>query len=168
MVGLGTFHRISGTHQGECIMGWNLRTAKLVAATVVVAASSPWAAFGIGANLGKPTGLNLRVGQQRSVEGILNWGLEGQEHVELIGNILFHGQSLGRESPITGIYPHAGIGLGFWSDGNQGAWIQVPLGIDMRFWLPIELWLHVDPGMDIVPKTGFTIHWGLGIRYWFK
>lgn len=140
----------------------------IAGACIAATAGAARADFGIGANLGKPTGLNLRVGQQKSVEGILSWGLNGQEHVELVGNILFHGQSVGRESPITGIYPHAGIGLGFWSDGDQGAWIQVPLGLDIRFTVPIELGLHVDPGMDIVPKTGFTIHWGLGIRYWFK
>lgn len=144
------------------------RALMVVALAVGACSGLARAEFGIGANLGAPTGLNLRVGQQRSVEGILSWGLKGQEHVELVGNILFHGKSLGRESPIQGIYPHAGVGLGFWSDGDQGAWIQVPLGIDIRFSVPIELGLHIDPGMDIVPQTGFTIHWGLGIRYWFK
>ncbi|MBK8801550.1 MAG: hypothetical protein IPN71_05725 [Fibrobacteres bacterium] len=103
------------------------------------------------------------------MEGILGWNFSnGKEHVELVGNILFHGRSLGRESPITGFFPYAGAGLGFWSDHSQGAWIQVPLGLDIRFTVPLEVGLHVDPGMDIVPETKFTVHWGLGIRYWFR
>lgn len=144
------------------------RNLVLASAAIALTAGNACAEFGIGANLGHPTGLNLRVGKQRSIEGIFSWGLEGQEHVELIGNILFHGQSIGSESPIQGVYPHAGIGLGFWSDGTQGAWLQVPLGLDMRFTIPIELGLHVDPGMDVAPKTKFTVHWGIGVRYWFK
>lgn len=144
------------------------RALMVVALAVGACSGLARAEFGIGANLGAPTGLNFRVGQQKSLEGILGWSLNGQEKVELVGNLLFHGRNLGRESPITGFFPYAGVGLGIWSHNSQGTWIQVPLGIDIRFTVPIEVGLHVDPGMDIFPDTKFTVHWGLGIRYWFK
>lgn len=146
------------------------RNAVVLVAAVSITAGVANADLGLGANLGEPTALDIRVGQQKTLEGMLGWSLRqgGQSRVILVGNILFHGASLGRESPITGIYPYAGVGLGFWSDGNQGAWIQVPLGLDFRFTVPVEIGFHVDPGMDIVPNTGFTVHWGLGVRYWFK
>lgn len=133
-------------------------------------AGSAKASVGIGANLGDPTALNIRVGQQKTLEGMLGFTLrkDNSDRVILVGNMLFHGSSLGSESPISGIYPYAGIGLGYWHDNDDGAWVQVPLGLDFRFTVPIEVGFHIDPGMDIVPNTGVTIHWGIGIRYWFK
>ena len=145
------------------------RTLGLSLAFLGLAAATAKADLAVGANLGEPTALDIRVGQQKTLEGMLGWSLRhgGTSRVILVGNMLFHGQSLGRESPIAGIFPYAGVGLGFWSDGEQGAWLQVPLGIDFRFTVPIEVGFHVDPGMDVVPDTKFTVHWGLGIRYWF-
>ncbi len=151
----------------------NLNIRRILALSLVasgVAATNARAAVGIGVNLGDPTALNIRVGQQKTLEGMLGWSLrEGDgDRLMLVGNMLFHGRSLGSESPISGIYPYAGIGLGYWHDHNDGAWLQVPLGIDFRFSVPLEITFHVDPGMDIVPDTKVTVHWGLGVRYWFK
>lgn len=145
------------------------RALALSLAMLAVAAASAKAEIGIGVNLGAPTALDIRVGQQKTLEGMVSWYLRkgGDSHLELIGNMLFHGGSLGRESPITGIFPYAGIGLGYWHDGEDGAWLQVPLGIDFRFTVPVEIGFHVDPGMDVVPETKVTVHWGLGVRYWF-
>ena len=148
----------------------SFRSFASLAATPAVAATSAKASLGIGANLGDPTALDIRVGQQKTLEGMVGWSLKknGGSSFVLVGNMLFHGSSLGSESPISGIYPYAGIGLGFWHAGEQGAWLQVPLGIDFRFSVPIEIGFHIDPGMDVVPNTDVTVHWGLGIRYWFK
>jgi hypothetical protein len=133
-------------------------------------ATTAKASLGIGVNLGDPTALDIRVGQQKTLEGMAGWSLrtDGRSSFVLVGNMLFHGSSLGRESPISGIFPYAGIGLGFWHNGDQGAWLQVPLDIDFRFSVPVEVGFHIDPGMDVVPNTDVTVHWGLGVRYWFK
>ncbi len=146
------------------------RALALSIASLALLFTSSKAEVGIGANLGAPTALDIRVGQQKTLEGMVGWSLHenGNTHLEMVGNILFHGPSLGHESPISGIFPYAGVGLGFWSDGKQGVWLQVPLGIDLRFSVPIEVGIHVDPGMDLMPETQVTVHWGLGIRYWFK
>lgn len=146
------------------------RILTLCLAATGLAANSAKAEVGIGVNLGDPTALNIRVGQQKTLEGMLGWSLskDNGDRVILVGNMLFHGRSLGSESPISGIFPYAGIGLGYWHHNDDGAWVQVPLGLDFRFTVPLEVGFHVDPGMDIVPNTGVTIHWGLGVRYWFK
>lgn len=155
----------------------NRTTTATLAAFVLASASVARAEFGIGINLGEPTGLNLRVGRDRTLEATAGWSLrDGGTNIVLLGNVLYHGKSVFSNSPLTGIVPYAGAGLGFWmwddkhnDDGDQaGAWVQVPLGIDLRFTIPLELTLHIDPGIDVVPNTNATIHWGLGIRYWLK
>lgn len=146
-----------------------------IAALLLVLAPSARAEFGIGINLGEPTGLNLRVGKDRTLEATGGWSFrEGGNNIVLLGNVLYHGGSVLREPPLMGIFPYAGAGLGFWmwdakhGEDDQGVWVQVPLGIDLRFAIPIELTLHIDPGVDIIPETKATIHYGLGIRYWLK
>lgn len=145
------------------------------AALLLTTASTSRAEFGIGINLGAPTGLNLRVGKDRTLEAIAGWSLKDEgTNLELVGNVLYHGSSVLSNPPLMGVVPYAGAGLGFWmwdgkhGDDKAGAWLQVPLGIDLRFRIPLELTIHIDPGIDIVPDTKATIHWGLGIRYWLK
>ena len=146
-----------------------------IAALLLALAPSARAEFGIGINLGEPTGLNLRVGKDRTLEATAGWSLkEGGTNIVLLGNILYHAGSVLREPPLMGVHPYAGVGLGFWmwdakhGDDDQGVWVQVPLGVDFRFGIPLELTLHIDPGVDVIPETKATIHWGLGIRYWLK
>lgn len=146
-----------------------------IAALLLVLAPSARAEFGIGINLGEPTGINLRVGKDRTLEATGGWSFrEGGNNIVLLGNVLYHGRSVLREPPLMGVHPYAGAGLGFWmwdakqGEDDQGVWVQVPLGIDLRFAIPLELTLHIDPGVDIIPETKATIHYGLGIRYWLN
>ncbi len=146
------------------------------AALLLLLAPAARAEFGIGINLGAPTGIDLRVGRDRTLEAIAGWNLKDEgTNIEIEGNVLYHGSSVLSNPPLMGVVPYAGAGLGFWmwDDKNDngdkaGVWMQVPLGIDFRFRVPLELTLHIDPGIDIIPKTSACIHWGLGIRYWLK
>lgn len=144
-------------------------------ALLLALASASNAEFGVGINLGAPTGLNLRVGKDRTLEATAGWSLKDEgTNLELLGNVLYHGRSVLSNPPLMAVVPYAGAGLGFWMwDGKNGGddagvWMQVPLGIDLRFRIPLEVSLHIDPGIDIIPNTSATIHWGLGIRYWLK
>lgn len=155
-----------------------MNRTRLVAFAALLLAIAPAARaeFGVGINLGEPTGLNLRVGRDRTLEATAGWSLhEGGTNIVLLGNVLYHGRSVLSNPPLMGIVPYAGAGLGFWmwdaknsGDDDAGVWFQVPLGVDFRFAIPLELTVHIDPGIDIVPETNATIHWGLGIRYWLK
>lgn len=145
------------------------------AAFLLAFASMANAEFGVGFNFGAPTGLNLRVGKDRTLEATAGWNFKNEgTNLELLGDVLFHGASVFRSSPLNGVVPYAGAGIGFWMwDANEGEdkagiWLEVPLGIDLRFSIPLELSLHIDPGVDVIPQTKATIHWGLGIRYWLK
>lgn len=113
---------------------------------------------------GSFSGLTARVGQEKTIEGILAF-----DHSDWIvnGNYLVHSRSFFRQDPINFIKFYGGFGLGVWTGGDGGFWAQVPLGVDFRFAIPVELSLYLAPGMNIVPKTEANWHFGLGIRYWF-
>lgn len=167
----------STTTTGESVHMKSMRVPLLAAIALLLSAAPSRAEFGVGINLGEPTGLNLRVGKDRTMEVTAGWSAKhAGTNIVLLGNVLYHGRSVLSNPPLMGLYPYAGAGLGFWmwddknnDDADQaGAWVQVPLGLDLRFAIPLELTFHIDPGIDVVPQTSATIHWGVGIRYWLK
>lgn len=145
--------------------------------SAVATAASGNGTYGIGINLGQSStgsgsdgksssgfnGLNFRMGQDESLDFIAAWNPGA---IIINGNYLHHGSPVLREIPIKAIVPYAGIGIGLWMNDNSGAWAQVPLGIDFRFKVPVEAGLYIAPGMDLVPSTQLTIHYGIGVRYW--
>jgi len=146
------------------------RSAALAALLLVlVSAAHANSAFSLGLQLGKSdggsfSGLTARVGEEKTLEGILAFDNSGWI---VNGNYLIHSRSLFRQDPIDFIKFYGGFGLGAWTPGDGGVWAQIPLGVDFRFAIPVELSLYIAPGMNIVPKTEANWHFGLGIRYWF-
>jgi len=147
------------------------RILTLGAVAIGIASTSTQAAsqFALGLQMGASdggnfSGLTARVGQDRTIEGIL-----AIDHKDWIvnGNFLVHSHSLFHQDPIDFIKFYGGFGLGVWTGGEGGFWAQVPLGVDFRFAIPVEASLYLAPGMNIVPQTDANWHFGLGIRYWF-
>jgi hypothetical protein len=63
------------------------------------------------------------------------------------------------------------FGIKGWANISSGAMvgIQVPLGIDWIFkTAPIDLFLQIEPGIEIFPKTQGAGNGGIGARYWFR
>ncbi|MGD0566563.1 MAG: hypothetical protein ABSA34_04435 [Candidatus Goldiibacteriota bacterium] len=57
------------------------------------------------------------------------------------------------------------------SGNSLYAGVEVPLGIDWIFKrAPIDIFLEVDPGLQVIGPNGMVMAWGdgLGIRYWFN
>ncbi len=110
--------------------------------------------------------MNFRVGQDESLDLVGAWNTGDDGTVILNGNYLHHVAPILRQIPIKGIVPYVGIGVGVWVNNSTGAWIQVPLGIDMRFSVPLEVGLYIAPGIDVLPKTKANLHGGIAFRYW--
>ena len=113
---------------------------------------------------GNFSGLEARVGREKTIEGIL-----AIDHKTWIvnGNFLIHSHNLFHQNPISSIKFYGGFGVGVWTGGDGGFWAQVPLGVDFGFAIPVEASLYLAPGINIVPATEANWHFGLGIRYWF-
>lgn len=110
------------------------------------------------------SGLTARVGQEKTIEGVLAFD---RSTWILNGNYLVHSRSLFHQDPINFIKFYGGFGVGVWTGGDGGVWAQVPLGVDFRFAIPVELSMYLAPGMDVVPETRANWHFGIGLRYWF-
>lgn len=111
------------------------------------------------------SGLTARVGRERTIEGIL-----AIDHKDWIinGNYLVHSHNLFHQAPISAIKFYGGFGVGAWTGGDGGFWMQVPLGVDFDFAIPVEASLYLAPGINVVPETDANWHFGLGLRYWFQ
>ena len=112
------------------------------------------------------TGLNFRVGQDESLDLVLAYNTGNGKTMIINGNYLHHVAPILRQIPIKGIVPYVGIGVGTWFNNSSGAWLQVPLGIDLRFSVPLEAGLYIAPGIDLLPSTGANMHAGIAFRYW--
>jgi hypothetical protein len=150
---------------------------KILAVCALLAAGAQAATgsnYALGINLGEASngsgfsGLNFRVGQDETLDLIAAWnaGGGGSSTFILNGNYLHHTAPILPQIPIKGVVPYAGIGLGLWMNDNSGAWVQIPLGIDLRFSAPVEVSVYIAPGIDLIPSTQMNMHFGVGVRYW--
>jgi hypothetical protein len=142
-----------------------LVTALLAGAAVHAASPSQIAAgihLGTAQNGSNFSGLELRIGQDESLDMILSYN--NGAGLIFNGNYLHHLAPVLRQIPVKGIVPYVGVGGGIWTSG--GAWVQVPLGIDLRFDNPIETGMYIAPGIDLLGDTRINMHVGLAVRYW--
>jgi hypothetical protein len=111
------------------------------------------------------SGLTARVGRDRTIEGVL--AFDGSSWIAN-GNFLVHSRNMFHQDPISELKFYGGFGLGVWTGGDGGFWVQVPLGVDIGFAIPVEASLYIAPGIDVAPHTDSNVHYGLGLRYWFQ
>lgn len=145
----------------------------MLTAAVASSARGSSSDYALGIHLGAAqngsnfSGLNFRVGQDESLDLVGAWNTGGKNGTIILnGNYLHHVSPILRQIPIKGIVPYVGIGVGTWINDDPGAWLQVPLGIDLRFSVPLEVGLYLAPGIDLLPSTGANMHFGLAFRYW--
>jgi hypothetical protein len=148
--------------------------------------------FGLGLELGEPTGLNGKVFVSPKVA--LDFGLGYAYHqyyygdgLHLYGDVLFHPVLLS-SGPSVEIPFYVGIGLRYWQfdfyDNNRILYhtdaigIRVPLGISFDFNnSPLDIFVQVVPTFDFLNddyyryynhRNHFGIDPSVGIRFWFK
>ena len=142
--------------------------------------------FGLGLELGEPTGLNGKY--FLSGDRALDFGIGDIYHfanrsgLHLYGDYLFHPASLAA-TDLFELPLYVGIGGRFWSFNDTGQpapndayaiGVRVPVGISMDFNnQPIDLFLQFVPVLDFY--GGNAVHTiyldfdvSLGVRYWFN
>jgi hypothetical protein len=123
--------------------------------------------LGIGIEFGLSNGLDLKtwVSDDSALQFDLNWGWGwgiGFGAAYLIHNFDIIEMTDSKVPLYFGIKGAVGFG------GNAvGVAILVPLGIA---WIPreypIDVFLQIEPGLELFPATGFAYGGGIGIRYW--
>jgi hypothetical protein len=148
--------------------------------------------FGLGLELGEPTGLNGKYFLSDS--GALDFGIGAiyghyyyGDGLHIYGDYLWHPISLVSASAFE-LPLYIGGGLRFWSFnycdrqvcdfGGSAIGIRVPIGISFDFNnTPLDIFIQLVPVIDFVSgdyydryrdRTHFGIDLSVGIRYWFK
>ena len=144
--------------------------------------------FGLGLELGGPTGLNGKYFLSDS--GALNFGLGAggysgyrygdRDGLHLYLDYLWHPVSLANP-PQFQLPFYVGIGARFWSfdddrfnDDGSAFGIRVPLGIAFDFNnVPLDIFIQLTPTLDFYRNyrdddLGFWFDFSIGIRYWFN
>jgi hypothetical protein len=140
--------------------------------------------FGLGLELGGPTGLNGKY--FLSDDGALNFGLgangygRSRDGIHLYLDYLWHPISLANP-PEFQLPLYVGLGGRLWDfdDGDNDAFdegtafgLRIPVGIAFDFNnVPLDIFVQVTPTLDFYSgyrdDVGFWFDFSVGIRYWF-
>ena len=136
------------------------------------------AGSGIGAGLilSGPTGFSGKywMGGKNAVDGAMTWssgsnnGLNGGGYLYLHADYLIH--KFGLIKVKKGRLPvYYGLGAKLWLVNNAGAGARVPFGLSYIFaGYPLDIFLELVPGLNIVPNVDFDMDGAFGVRYYFK
>ncbi len=149
-----------------------LSAAVLASVLAPAAASAAGGNFGAGLILGEPSGLSLKYffNQQNAVDVGLSFSFN-HDALYVHADYLWHFNNLG--SGAHKFLPYVGIGgrVGVHGDGDHGGGAigaRVPLGIAwMPSAAPIDVFVEISPGVNVIPETYGYIGLGLGARFFF-
>lgn len=129
--------------------------------------------FGVGIMLGEPTGIVAKYWFNRlwSVDGAFAWSFtQGgffYTHADLLYNIYNILESQNFSLPV-----YVGVGARLLFGGltltNNIFGIRIPVGVNFILrQLPVDLFVEVAPGIDLIPDSNFSFGGGVGARYYF-
>ncbi len=127
--------------------------------------------FGIGAQVGEPTGLSLKFwnNPQRSLNIAAAWSMGRSGRLVVQTDYVFYNYNIldtDIDNVETPLYYGLGAQIRFEEDSRVG--IRIPIGIDFAFQRdPLDIFLEVGPTLNVVPATEFEMTGGLGIHYYF-
>ncbi len=142
----------------------------LMAITAKFSYAAAGSGIGLGAVIGKPTGLTAKVWQGRTnaLDFSAGWSLSGN-HIDLTGDYVWHNYSL---IPVSrGQFPvYYGMGgaVGIGEGPGIGMGIRIVGGLEYLFPdAPLDRFHEVAPVAVIFPDAGIDVHAGLGMRFFF-
>ncbi len=157
-----------------------------VAVAVLLAASVAQAQLGgtgVGIILGEPTGLCFKswLSGTTAVEGGAAWSLGDNEGVYLFADYVLHSLNIVDDpsADLYGLMFTYGFGgkVRFYEKDNPppqedeskvifGA--RIPLGLAYPFeGAPVDIFVQIVPGLDLIPDTDFEVAGGIGARLYF-
>ncbi len=125
--------------------------------------------FGLGIVVGEPTGISGKYWTSRTtaLDGAVAWSFNHE------GSFYIHADFLKHHFDIIDVtegqmplYYGVGGKVVLAEDGILG--VHVPLGIAYMFeTAPLDIFLEIRPGLNLLPATQFDMSGGIGVRYYF-
>lgn len=139
--------------------------------------------FGAGIILGEPTGISLKgwLSADRAVDGAVAWSLLEGGYFSVHADYLFHNMDLIHlKKGKMPLYYGPGLRMRTWNsgryrdrhhyDGGTGMSLGVRFPVGLAYLPakgPVDLFLELVPGLELIPATWFDISGAIGARYWF-
>jgi hypothetical protein len=120
--------------------------------------------------LGEPTGISAKYWLDRdsAVDGAASWSLLGLGGLGFHADYLYHFNEIVKTRDFT-IPIYVGVGGRVVISSGVGAGVRIPLGATYLFpQYPLDVFLEIVPGIDLLPTTTFAGGGGIGIRYYFR
>ena len=126
--------------------------------------------FGLGFVIGDPSGISasLPVGANTAFNVLAGYQISHQgANLTLLGDYVWHQRDL-ITVDVGKVSLYYGPGVQLTLAKNSEAGIRAVVGIDYLFeGKPLQAFLEVCPGINVVPNTNPTATAGLGLRYFF-
>ncbi len=126
--------------------------------------------LGVGIIVGEPTGVTAKYWLDRTnaLDGALAWSFLEDGSLYLHANYIHHHfEVIELSSGEMPLYYGGGLKMKFASDFILG--LHVPLGIAYHFEeAPLDVFLEIRPGLNLIPETRFDMSGGIGVRYYFN
>jgi hypothetical protein len=124
--------------------------------------------LGAGAIIGEPTGLSAKswISSNDALDAGIAWSIS-YVWFHVHADYLRHTFGLiPVEKGQLPLYFGGGVGIGFGSKISIAA--RVPVGLDYLFdGTPLDVFIELVPGLQLIPDTRFEMGGGIGVRYWF-
>jgi hypothetical protein len=125
--------------------------------------------FGLGMQLGEPTGLNAKLwtGQTNAVDFGLAWSFEGRDEMVMQVDYVWHSFDVFPVS--SGELPlYFGIGGRAILRDEPILGARIPVGITYMFeTFPLDVFVEIAPILNLMPSTEFDLGGGFGARFRF-
>jgi hypothetical protein len=138
-----------------------------IAAILSLNALAQESGFGIGIIVGEPTGLSAKlwITENTALDAGVAWSFSGNGYLRLHTDMLWHKTLIEVEKGKLPLYYGVGAKLLLASDLGLG--IRVPVGLAYQFEsAPVDIFVELVPGLDLLPGTGFGIDAAIGARYY--
>jgi hypothetical protein len=133
------------------------------------AAFAPENGFGVGIVLGSPSGLSgsLPMGETNAINAVIGYDAVGHANLHLQADYVWiRNEILPVESGRVSLY--YGPGAFAVISGHAALGVRAVVGVDYWFQeAPVQLFLELGPGINVLPNTAPAASAGLGARYYF-
>ena len=127
--------------------------------------------FGIGVDLGEPSGISVKawVAKNSAICGAAGWSLTEERHFNINVDYIFHNFELIKfEKGKLPFYYGFGVRVKTKEDEKAKVGIRIPVGVDYFIPnTPLDIFFEFVPVLDVIQETEMYLNGALGIRFFF-
>jgi hypothetical protein len=125
--------------------------------------------IGLGMIIGEPTGFSAKMwtGEKTALDAGIAWSFTCTGYLRVHSDLLWHNFTIEVDQGKLPVY--YGVGAKLLLASNLGFGIRVPAGLAYLFdSAPVDIFAELVPGINFLPRAGFSIDAAIGARYYFK